>query len=168
MRIKRGNGRLGLIQIVNSIWMRRKPRVYCAECRGGCKRKERNGAMPRKPKHPCGYRGCPKLVDGRYCDEHQRLMNAQYEKYDRDPATKRRYGRVWRRIRDRYIKAHPLCEECARLGTYTPAEEVHHIKPLSHSGTHSTDNLMSLCKSCHSRFTALEGDRWGRSERNDE
>jgi 5-methylcytosine-specific restriction protein A len=25
-------------------------------------------------------------------------------------------------------------------------------------------NLMSLCKSCHSRITAESGDRWGRSD----
>ena len=28
--------------------------------------------MPRKPKRPCSYPGCPKLTDGRFCEEHQR------------------------------------------------------------------------------------------------
>lgn len=41
--------------------------------------------MPRKPKHPCGYPGCPELTDKRYCLKHQKLENRQYEKYDRDP-----------------------------------------------------------------------------------
>ena len=66
--------------------------------------------MPRKPKRPCSYPGCPKLTDGRFCEEHQKLENQRYEKYDRDPAAKRRYGRAWKRIRDRYMNVHPLCE----------------------------------------------------------
>ncbi len=80
----------------------------------------------------------------------------------RDPKTNNRYGRSWKRIRDRYIKAHPLCEECQKQGKLTPAEEVHHILPLSKGGGNEKSNLMALCKSCHSRITAESGDRWGR------
>ena len=40
------------------------------------------------------------------------------------------------------------------------AQEVHHIIPLADGGTHDEDNLMSLCKPCHSRITAKEGGRW--------
>ena len=29
--------------------------------------------MPRKPKKPCKHPGCPKLVDGMYCEEHASL-----------------------------------------------------------------------------------------------
>ena len=72
--------------------------------------------MPRKPKRPCSYPSCPKLTDGRFCEEHQKLENQRYEKYDRDPAAKRRYGRAWKRIRDRYMNAHPLSERCQREG----------------------------------------------------
>lgn len=88
-------------------------------------------------------------------------MDMQYNKYERDPATKKRYGRSWKRIRDRYIAAHPLCEECKRDDKLTPADEVHHILPLSKGGTHRDDNLMSLCTSCHSTITARDGGRWG-------
>lgn len=49
--------------------------------------------MPRKPKHPCDFPGCKELVDGRFCEEHTKVRNSQYEKYNRDPNTKRRYGR---------------------------------------------------------------------------
>ncbi len=93
--------------------------------------------MPYKPKRPCSYPGCPKLTDGRYCEEHQKIVTAHYNKHERDPASKKRYGRAWKRIRDRYIAAHPLCEECRKAGKVTPAEEVHHIKPLSRGGTHA-------------------------------
>ncbi|MFR3907754.1 MAG: HNH endonuclease, partial [Christensenellales bacterium] len=65
------------------------------------------------------------------------------------------------RIRDRYIAAHPLCEQCKRVGKITPAEEIHHILPLSKGGTHVESNLMALCKRCHSEITAREGGRWG-------
>ena len=40
--------------------------------------------MPRKPKRPCSYPGCPNLTDGRYCPEHQQKVNSNYEKYGRD------------------------------------------------------------------------------------
>ena len=43
--------------------------------------------MPRKPKRPCSYPGCPKLTDGRFCEEHQKLENQRYEKYDRESTT---------------------------------------------------------------------------------
>jgi 5-methylcytosine-specific restriction protein A len=117
--------------------------------------------VPRKPKRACQQPGCPNLTDGLYCEQHQREANARYNKYERDPESNKRYGRKWKRIRDRYTKAHPLCEECQKRGKLVPAEEVHHIIPLSRGGSNATDNLMSLCKSCHSSITARDGDRWG-------
>ena len=116
--------------------------------------------MPRKPKRPCSHPGCPKLTDGRFCEEHAQQEAKRYEKYDRDPAVRRRYGRAWIRIRNRYAAAHPFCEDCYKRCILTPMEEVHHILPLSRGGTHADNNLMSLCKSCHSRITAEMGDRW--------
>ncbi|WP_041313997.1 HNH endonuclease [Heliomicrobium modesticaldum] len=118
--------------------------------------------MPRKPKRPCSYPGCAELTDGRYCDKHQKQADSYYNKYERDPATRKRYDRSWKRIRDRYIAEHPLCEECQKAGRLTPAEEVHHIIPLSKGGTNEDGNLMSLCTSCHSAITAKEGGRWKR------
>ena len=56
--------------------------------------------MPRKPKRPCSYPSCPNLTDGRFCQEHEKKEAKRYEKYDRDPNVKRRYGRAWKRIRD--------------------------------------------------------------------
>lgn len=120
--------------------------------------------MPSKPKRPCSFPGCPKLTHGRFCEEHAKLEARRYEKYDRDPAVRRRYGRAWKRIRDRYIAAHPLCEECKKQGKLTPAEEVHHVIPLSRGGTHAESNLMALCKPCHSAITARDGDRWRKNK----
>ena len=117
--------------------------------------------MPKKPKRPCSYPGCPKLTDGRYCEEHQSVVNSNYEKYGRDPATKKRYGRAWKRIRDKYVLEHPFCELCFKRGIIVETEEVHHMKPLAEGGTHDKSNLISLCKSCHSTIHAKRGDYWG-------
>lgn len=103
--------------------------------------------MPRKPKRPCSFPGCPNLTEGRFCEEHQKQENRRYEKYDRDPAVRRRYGREWKHIRDRYASRHPFCEECQRKGRLRPVEEVHHKMPLSEGGTHEESNLVSLAKS---------------------
>lgn len=116
--------------------------------------------MPRKPKRPCSFPGCPELVDGRFCAVHEQEENRRYEKYQRDPETRKRYGRAWKRIRDRYIKAHPLCEACKRNGKLTYSDEVHHIIPLSEGGTNKDSNLMALCKPCHSTIHARRGERW--------
>lgn len=113
--------------------------------------------MPRKPKHPCAYPGCRELVDGRYCEEHASVRNKEYERFNRDTNTKRRYGRCWKRIRDSYVKTHPFCEKCYENGVLVNTEEVHHKKPLSEGGTHDRDNLIALCKSCHSRIHAQNG-----------
>lgn len=120
--------------------------------------------MPIKPKRPCSMSGCGRLCDNgeQYCSDHKQEVNTHYNKFQRDTMSKKRYGRAWKRIRDRYIKTNPLCEECQKNGRITPAEEVHHILPLSKGGGNETSNLMSLCKSCHSRITVKMGDRWGR------
>ena len=114
---------------------------------------------------PTGVKpGCPNLTEGRYCPEHQSKVNSDYEKYGRDPRTKKRYGRAWKRIRDKYVMEHPFCELCFQCGFIVETEEVHHKKPLSEGGTHDRSNLIALCKSCHSRIHAERGDRWGRRQ----
>lgn len=87
--------------------------------------------MPRKPKHPCGYPGCPELTDRQYCPAHQKLVTSQYNRHGRTPEMKKRYNGAWPAIRRRFIAAHPLCEMCRREGRVTAAAEVHHIVPLS-------------------------------------
>ena len=94
--------------------------------------------MPRKPKRPCSHPGCPNLTEGRFCEEHAKLVNQNYEKYERDPQSKRRYGRAWKRIRDKYVSLHPFCELCYEKGILVETEEVHHKKKLSDGGTHDS------------------------------
>ena len=126
--------------------------------------------MPTKPKRPCRYPGCPRLCNGVYCEEHAAIKAAEYaahererardyDKTKRDPDHSKKYGRAWKRIRDRYARAHPYCEECFKHGIMTPVDEVHHIIPVSEGGRHVDDNLMSLCQSCHTRLHIQRGDR---------
>jgi len=121
----------------------------------------RGTPMPMKPKRPCSYPGCPALTAGRYCEKHGKEMDVRYNKYERDPEANKRYGTHWRKVRFRYITAHPICEECLKNNKLIPALEVHHIIPLSKGGTHDNENLLSLCKSCHSIVSARTGQRWG-------
>lgn len=111
--------------------------------------------MPRKAKRPCRYRSCPQLTDSPsgYCPEHEKLQAKHYDKHFRSPEHNKRYGYKWRKLRARFLNAHPLCEQCLLQGRYTLATEVHHIKPLTDGGTNDLSNLMALCKPCHSRIT---------------
>lgn len=120
--------------------------------------------MPRKPKTPCRYPGCPKLVDGGgYCEEHKKLIDSQYNKYERDKKAQLFYQSAeWKALRKRKLQLNPLCEECCRQGKLTKATMVDHIVPVKQGGAAlDIDNLQSLCWSCHSRKSAEEGSRWG-------
>ena len=115
--------------------------------------------MPRKPKRPCAFPGCPNLTDKQYCERHEKEHNKLYNKYERRADVNIKYGRAWRRVRERYVLAHPLCERCLKQGRMTPVDEVHHIIPVSQGGTNDESNLMSLCKSCHNKIHLEIGDR---------
>lgn len=119
--------------------------------------------MPRKPKTPCRYPGCDKLVDGRYCEEHQKLTDKQYNQYQRDLKVQRFYqSPEWRAVRRRKLNQNPLCEECLKHNKVTPATIVDHIKPIKQGGEpFNMNNLQSLCTECHSRKSVQEGSRYG-------
>ena len=72
-------------------------------------------------------------------------------------AWKRCRAGIWSRDRG-------LCVDCMRRGIITPAEEVHHIEPLTPenitdpSVTLNPENLVSLCRECHKdRHDKLDG-----------
>lgn len=110
--------------------------------------------MPKAPRRGCAYQGCPKrAVEGSsYCAEHKKQMDKDYEKYGRHYKTHQRYGRNWKRVRDKYIKLHPICEECMTHHKITIASQVHHRVPISEGGSNSFDNLESVCDACHNRI----------------
>lgn len=59
--------------------------------------------MPRKPRRPCRHPGCPNLCeDGeQYCEKHRKEAERQYKHFTRGYSAGKRYGRQWRKIRDR-------------------------------------------------------------------
>ena len=64
----------------------------------------------------------------------------------------------WRRLRDWFIKRHPLCVMCKKDGRATPAVIVDHIRPIKQGGAAlDENNLQSLCRACHNTKTAGEG-----------
>jgi len=118
--------------------------------------------LPKKPKSPCRFGGCSELTNERYCDQHRKAINNYYNKYQRDPETNKRYNSIWRKIRKEFIKSNPLCKICKQDGKLTPAQEVHHVIPLSENGTHDISNLQSLCKYHHSSESTRSGERWNK------
>jgi len=120
--------------------------------------------VPRKPLRPCSYPGCPKLVEGGYCEKHKKQRDQEYNLYGRDDFTKSFYKtKEWKTVRQMQLNAHPFCEECLKEGKRTKAVIVDHIIPIKEGGEKfSFSNLQSLCWSCHSRKSALEGSRFGK------
>lgn len=75
---------------------------------------------------------------------------------------------IWRLLRDAYIKHYPLCQICQHNGKLTPAEDVHHKdspfhysdKAVIYDKLTDVDNLISVCKQCHS-FLHRNGTTYG-------
>jgi 5-methylcytosine-specific restriction enzyme A len=118
--------------------------------------------MPSKAKKPCSYPMCPNLTTERYCDEHKKKINKQYDQ-QRGTAAQRGYDARWRKARKYFLSKNPLCVRCMEQGRLTIATVVDHIIP--HKGDKKlfwdSNNWQALCASCHSRKTAKEDGRWG-------
>lgn len=71
-------------------------------------------------------------------------------------------NRNWRKLRNDYIRLHPLCEDCLAKGKVKPAEDIHHKESPFKGGEINwgllmdTDNLVALCKDCHGERHAKE------------
>ena len=105
--------------------------------------------MPDKPKHFCNKPGCGRLTNNRFCEQHQAADDKQYNER-RGSAHAQGYDRAWVAVRNLYLAQFPLCEICEAKGKLTPAVLVHHKKPIKEGGALlDSDNLQSLCNSCH-------------------
>lgn len=61
---------------------------------------------------------------------------------------------VWLRLRQQALERdHHLCQECLKNKRFTPATEVHHIKPAEEYPelALTLENLKSLCWACHEK-----------------
>lgn len=81
---------------------------------------------------------------------------------------------AWQNCRNAYMKkVGGLCEDCLKENKITPAEEVHHLAPISPSNisdpniTLNFDNLLAVCREHHRRRHGEKErrytiDEWGR------
>ena len=119
---------------------------------------------PFAPMHPCGFPGCPTLVNSahRRCEKHRIQERKEIDQL-RGSAARQGYDARWRAARKRYLTIHPLCAECERVGRLTAATVVDHIVP--HKGDPNLfwnePNWQALCKRCHNQKTAATDGRWG-------
>lgn len=115
----------------------------------------------------CSVHGCPAIAtDGSYCATHARSLESIRRRIHDDrrgSSTARGYDRRWRRVRASVLARRPLCEDCERDGRVTLAAEVHHVDGDTRHNT--DDNLIPLCKSCHSRRTMIERGGAGRKSK---
>ena len=100
---------------------------------------------------------CGDLVDRLDYRRHR----AAHSDAARPSARARGYDASWERIRAEYLELEPWCRFHLAQGEYVRATEVDHIVPRRAGGTDDHTNLRSLCKSHHSRRTAIEQSGWG-------
>lgn len=76
----------------------------------------------------------------------------------RASAAARGYGWQWTKLRKFVLNRQPICQS---PGCMNAATDVDHVQPKCKGGTNELGNLQALCKSCHSRKTALEDGGFG-------
>lgn len=112
--------------------------------------------MPSRIERSCRAYLCPNTTANKngYCDDHQALALRDIDR--RESASKRGYDKHWNKFRVKYLQDNPLCVDCLKDKTLTPATEVHHIRKLHDYPTlkYERSNLMALCHRCHSKRTA--------------
>lgn len=120
--------------------------------------------MPGGLKRACPGDGglCPELVDsGRLCLRHAAEQGSR--RLSRTP-WRRLYDRRWQKARKRFLRRHPVCEECERVGQITEAKVVDHRIP--HRGDErlfwDETNWSALCKPHHDVKSARFDGRFGR------
>jgi 5-methylcytosine-specific restriction endonuclease McrA len=99
-------------------------------------------------------------LDG-YCDRHPRKQQESDARRQRraldSPETKKQrafyHSAIWQRIRIAVISRDGICQECR----VAAALEAHHIIPIAAGGEKlSLENLVGLCRPCHSKRTRAE------------
>lgn len=113
--------------------------------------------------HRCIAPGCRVLLPRgtTRCEAH--AVKRATEIYERRGTTNAStYGADWRRLRARFLAAHPYCACCG-----VEAKHVDHVVSAREAPHRRLDatNLQALCASCHSKKTALEDGGFGRAPR---
>lgn len=99
----------------------------------------------------CSVPGCPELTDRARCPTHRRAAELQ-----RGRPADRGYDTKWRRIRARFLAAHPTCLDCgapANVADHAPRSR----RDLVTAGDPHPDawrHLQPRCDRCHNKRTA--------------
>jgi len=118
--------------------------------------------MPYRAKKACFYPGCAELVEpgDTYCKKHKKQYFRQDRRKRGSPAS-RGYNYRWQKVKDLYLKKHPLCAQCLTEGKTVPAEVVDHSIP--HRGDYNLfwdeSNWQSLCTLHHNRKIGKEKNK---------
>jgi 5-methylcytosine-specific restriction protein A len=102
---------------------------------------------------PCLEPSCPRFATLRgYCKVHTTARNKRQRSANNSFYASKR----WRMTRRRKLSLDPFCES-QEICNGALANEVHHIKAIEAGGArYAIDNLMSLCRPCHSAKTRRE------------
>lgn len=114
------------------------------------------------PVRPCLGAGCGQLIEtGRSRCAACEAKTQKASDRARGSSWWRGYDTDWIKLRNMYIRANPLCEDCLERDQLVATEEVHHKIPISDRPDLRLvwDNLRALCKPCHSSITARSGGR---------
>jgi 5-methylcytosine-specific restriction protein A len=114
------------------------------------------GNVPTRAKSICAHAGCMRITCGGRCEQHRSQQHKSTSKNrSGDPFY---HSKAWHSLRDWKRTVSPMCEVCERNGYTVAMAHVDHVLPRA---THpqlelDSENLMSLCYSCHSKKTACE------------
>jgi len=153
----------------NAILAQKKNTEICVQCGGvfyspksnhkkhcspACLEKTRVGLKVKKICKQCGkafsiYASLLKTnATGNFC------TRGCYEEWMSDADYTSGRGSRWKRISRDVIKATPFCVLCGA----TSRLEVHHIAPYRLTMDNSKENLIPLCKKCHTQFEYMTRD----------
>lgn len=120
--------------------------------------------MTTRPYTPCKRPACSAITrnKNRYCDACQDYAKEQKARQQKKK-TEAFYGKsIWKKVRGRYARQHPLCEDCEAKGLTVPMYCVDHIVEIKDGGAKlDQSNLRSLCRRCHAAKTEKAGKRRG-------
>lgn len=81
--------------------------------------------------------------------------NNNHKQTDKRKLRQKAYNSTkWRKLRDKYLKEHPMCEICGK----NPTQDIHHLKSfivrdeIDWELFLDENNLEGLCKECHGKI----------------
>ena len=115
----------------------------------------------RRPAHPCSEPGCADLARAgeSRCKAHEKLRQREYDAHRRPERHAFYHSREWRALSRLVLKEQPYCACGAKT------RQADHILSIKARPDLALDrgNVVARCRPCHSRKTAKEDGRWGKS-----